>query len=108
MELDHFIDEQTVRRVELGMLEDTLKKKWLMAEDFSLATQRNKEIDLLMHEMEEVAWRSASVIGESDKQAIEDMFFVDRGLDHFDNQFLDIDRESFSAFFDQANSFDSR
>ena len=36
------------------------------------------------------------------------MVFVDRGLDAFDNAFLEIDRESFSTFFDEANDFDSR
>lgn len=34
--------------------------------------------------------------------------FFDRGLDAFDNAFLDIDKQSFSEFFDTANSYDQR
>lgn len=69
---------------------------------------RNKEIDLVMKQMEELTWRVSSMIDQRDKQYIEDMVFVNRGLDAFDNAFLDMDKESFSAFFDEANNFDSR
>jgi hypothetical protein len=36
------------------------------------------------------------------------LVFVDRGLDAFENEFLEMDKESFSNFFDEANNFDSR
>lgn len=36
------------------------------------------------------------------------MVFFDRGLDAFENAFLDIDRSSFKQFFDEANNFDDR
>jgi len=108
LELINFVDADTVRKVELSLLEDTLKKKWMLADDFRLVEQRNKEIDLVMHQMEEIAWRTAAVYDTQEKKYIEDMVFVDRGLDAFDNAFLEIDRQSFSAFFDEANNFDSR
>jgi len=97
-----------VRKVELSLLEDTLKKKWVLADDFSLVDRRNKEIDLVMHEMEEVTWRTAALFDAREKKFIEDMVFIDRGHDAFENAFLEIDRQSFSAFFDEANNFDSR
>jgi len=34
--------------------------------------------------------------------------FFDRGLDAFNNAFLDMDMDSFSEFFDEANNYDSR
>lgn len=61
-----------------------------------------------MSEMEEKSWRAASIFDQRDKQYIEEMVFFDRGLDAFDNAFLEMDRASFSEFFDEANSFDQR
>jgi len=95
LELSHFIDTNTVRKVELSLLEDNLKAQWELADDFSLVERRNKEIDLVMREMEETSWRAANVFDKQDKQYIEDMVFFDRGLDAFENAFLDIDRSSF-------------
>lgn len=71
-------------------------------------TKRNKEIDLVMLEMEERAWRSAGVIDKHDKKYLEDIYFVDHDIEAYDKAFIDIDRASFSAFFDEANTFDSR
>lgn len=59
LELVHFIDTDTIRKVELGFLEDNLRKEWELADDFSLVEKRNKEIDLVMRDMEEVSWRAA-------------------------------------------------
>lgn len=61
-----------------------------------------------MKQMEELTWRVSSMIPSRDKQYIEDMVFCDRGLDAFENAFLDSDKASFSAFFDEANHFDNR
>jgi len=61
LELSHFIDHNTVRKVELSVLEDNLKDEWKLADDFGLVERRNKEIDLIMREMEETSWRAANV-----------------------------------------------
>lgn len=108
LELGNFVDPETVRKVELGLLEENLKKEWELADDFRLVGSRNKEIDLVMKQMEELTWRVSSMLDKRDKHYIEDMVFVDRGLDAFDNAFLDTDKESFSAFFDEANDYDNR
>ena len=108
LELSHFVDTETVRKVELGLLEDKLRQKWKLADDFNLTEKRNKEIDLVMHEIGEVSWRTAAMFDESEKQYIEDMVFFDRGLDAFENAFLDMDRASFSQFFDESNCYDNR
>ena len=85
-----------------------MRKEWRLADDFNLVERRNKEIDLVMREMEEVSWRAADMFDSKEKSYIEDIVFFDRGLDAFENSFLDQDKESFSEFFDEANSFDSR
>mmetsp|Transcript_36750 Transcript_36750/g.44952 ORF Transcript_36750/g.44952 Transcript_36750/m.44952 type:complete len:473 (+) Transcript_36750:201-1619(+) len=108
LELALLVDTDTVRQVELGLLESSLKKEWQLRDDFQLVNRRNKEIDLVMHEMEEVAWRAAGQFDEREKARIEELVFFDRGLDAFDNEFLDMDRASFNAFFDEANTYDSR
>ena len=59
LELSHFVDNDTVRKVELSFLEQKLKDEWELAQDFSLVEKRNKEIDLVMKEIEEVSWRAA-------------------------------------------------
>lgn len=58
--------------------------------------------------MEEVAWRTSSLIDQKDKEFITEMVFVDRGFDGFDNAFLEADKQSFSEFFDEVNNFDNR
>ena len=42
--------------------------------------------------MEEVAWRSANMFNDREKQYIEKIAFFDRGDDAFDNSFLDLDK----------------
>ena len=108
MELSLFVDSETVRQVELGLLEENLKKEWKLRDDFQLVSRRNKEIDLVMQEMEEVSWRAAGQFSDREKQQIEDIVFFDRGLDAFDNAFIEMDRASFGDFFDTANSYDTR
>lgn len=36
------------------------------------------------------------------------MFALGRGLDNFDKVFFDLDKHSFEAFFEEANTFDNR
>lgn len=60
LELSLFVDNETVKQVEMGLLEDSLRKDWRLSDDFNLASRRNKEIDLVMREMEEVSWRAAN------------------------------------------------
>ena len=108
LELSNFVDSDTVKKVELSILEDSLKQKWKLSSDFKLVEMRNKEIDIVMRQMEELSWRAASQFDKHERKNLEDLVFFDRGLDAFDNEFLDMDRESFGEFFDEANTYDSR
>jgi len=85
-----------------------MRSKWQLGKKFKIASRRNKEIDLVMKEVEEVAWRAASQFNDTEQKQIEELVFFDRGLDAFDNEFLDIDRASFANFFNEANCYDSR
>lgn len=108
LELANFVDTDIVKKVELSILEDSLKKKWKLADDFKLVEMRNKEIDLVMRQMEELSWRAASQFDQKEQKNLEDLVFFDRGGDAFDNAFLDMDRASFDQFMDEANNYDSR
>lgn len=65
-----------------------MKKEWNLASDFKLVDHRNKEIDLVLEELEEIAWRTSGQFTQNEVKAIKDMFLVGRGQDHFDRQFL--------------------
>ena len=51
------VDKDAVRKVELSCLEQTIRDEWKLSHEFKLVTTRNKEIDLVLAELEEVAWR---------------------------------------------------
>jgi len=57
LEMSHLVDQDTVRKIELTLLENQLKKDWDLRDEFKLANPRNKEADLALKEIEEMAWR---------------------------------------------------
>jgi hypothetical protein len=57
VELSQVIDKETVRKVELSCLETRIRSQWKLSEEFKLVQSRNKEIDLVLAELEEIAWR---------------------------------------------------
>ena len=91
LEMSHLIDRDTVRKVELKMLEAKLKNDFQLGQAFSLVQSRNKEVDYLHQELEEISWRMASTLDTKDKAVIKEMFALGRGLDNFDKVFFDLD-----------------
>jgi hypothetical protein len=59
LELSHFLDEEVVNKVETELFSDKLRKDWDLSNDFKVIETRNKEISLVLNEIEELAWRSA-------------------------------------------------
>jgi hypothetical protein len=59
VELSHFLDEDVVNKVETEIYSDKLRSEWGLSADFKVIETRNKEIGLVLNELEEVAWRSA-------------------------------------------------
>lgn len=94
LELVQVIDVQTVRDVELTILEDKIKNEWDLSQEFKLVRRRNKEIDFVLQEYEELVWRFSGQFGERDFQGMKDMLSVGRGEDHFDRQFIEQDEKS--------------
>ena len=47
VEMSHLIDRETIKRVELKMLEGRLRQEFSLGQNFSLVDKRNKEIDHL-------------------------------------------------------------
>lgn len=84
VELSQLIDRDTIRKVELKMLEGRLKHEFSLGHSFSLVDKRNKEIDLVHQELEEVQWRKAAKLEEKEKSAIKEMLSIGRGVDKFD------------------------
>lgn len=108
MELSHFIDEETVNRVEIQMLSDRVKKEWNLPEDFNIIETRNKEIGMVLNEMEELAWRSTGTFDENEREGLTEMLSTDRNKDYFDKQFYDLDLLSLNEFIDHVNRYDDR
>jgi nicotinamide mononucleotide adenylyltransferase len=59
MELSHFLDEEVVNKVETELYSDRLRREWGLSKDFKVVETRNKEISIVLNELEEVAFRSA-------------------------------------------------
>lgn len=57
LELQHFIDDDFVNRIEQQMISERVKKTWELPQDFQVIETRNKEIGIIINELEEIAWR---------------------------------------------------
>lgn len=108
VELSHFLDEEVVNKVETELFSDKLKSEWGLSKDFKVVETRNKEIGLVLNELEEVAWRSAGQLSDKDFENLKAMVSVKRNKDYFDKQFYETDMTSFNEFFSAANAYDER
>lgn len=84
LELSHFIDEEVVNKVETELFSDKLRKEWGLSKDFKVVETRNKEISLVLNEMEELAWRSAGQFTDREIDHLKAMLSVKRNRDYFD------------------------
>lgn len=108
VELSHFLDEEVVNKVETEMFGDKLRNEWGLSKEFKVVETRNKEISLVLNELEELAWRSAGQLNQKDLDHIKAMLSVKRNRDYFDRQFYDNDMQSLTAFAEAANMYDDR
>ena len=108
LEMSHLVERSTVRNIDLGILEDSLKTEWDLGQNFSLIDKRNKEVGMVMQEFEEIAWRSQGVFSEKEYQSIKDMLSIDRNWKAFDKEFYAQDMASLEHFFNEANNYDDR
>jgi len=84
VELSHFLDEEVVNKVETELFSEKLRQDWGLSQDFKVVETRNKEISLVLNELEEVAWRSAGQLTEKDFENVKAMISVKRNKDYFD------------------------
>jgi hypothetical protein len=84
LELSHFLDEEVINKVETEIYSDRMRQEWGLSKDFKAVESRNKEIGLVLNELEELAWRSAGQMDEKDFANIQSMISVKRGKDYFD------------------------
>jgi hypothetical protein len=108
LELSHFLDEEVVNKVETEMFSDKLRREWGLSKEFRVVETRNKEISLVLNELEELAWRSAGQLNKKDLEHLKAMLSVKRGRDYFDRQFYENDMKSLEAFAEAANAYDDR
>ncbi len=84
LELSHFLDEDVVNKVETQIYSERMRQEWGLSKDFSAIETRNKEIGLVLNELEELAWRSAGQFDEGDLKNIKNMVSIKRNKDFFD------------------------
>jgi hypothetical protein len=78
------LDEDSVNRVETELLSNKIKKEWELPEDFRVIETRNKEVGIVMNELEELAWRMAGQFDDKDEASLVEMFSINRNQDFFD------------------------
>jgi hypothetical protein len=108
LELSHFLDEEVVNKVETELFSERMRLEWGLSKDFRAVDSRNKEIGLVLNELEEVAWRSAGQFSEEDFAHVKGMLSIKRNKDYFDRQYFENDMASLKAFMAEANYYDSR
>ena len=59
LEVSQAFDNEMVRAVELSCLQETMKNEWNFSKEFKLVNKRNKEIERVLSQFEETAFRAA-------------------------------------------------
>ena len=108
LELSHFIDEETVNRVEMELMSQRIKEEWGLPADFKVIETRNKEVGMVINELEEMIWRVTGVFDQRDKDGLVQMFSVNRNKDYFDQLYYEQDMQSMKDFVDQIACFDDK
>lgn len=70
------MDEEVVNKVEMEIFQERIKKEWDLSANFKLVETRNKEIGLVINELEEVAWRMAGTIDEEEFKSVKKMVSI--------------------------------
>ena len=102
------MDEEVVNKVETEIFSDKLRNDWGLSKEFKVVETRNKEIGLVLNELEELTWRSAGQLNDKDVDHLKAMLSVKRNRDYFDRQFYDNDMSSLKQFAEAANQYDDR
>ena len=88
LELNNFIDSKIIQNLESEIYVAHHKHEWNLSQDFTLSERRNKEIDLVMGEIEEKVYRHAGKFDETELDGIKRMYQVNRGEGIFDEAWV--------------------
>lgn len=88
VELNHFLDTKTIQVVQKEVLVENLKNEWELPKDYMLNERRNKEIDLVMGEIEEKAYRHAGRFEPHELEGMKRMYKTKRGEGVFDKAWV--------------------
>jgi hypothetical protein len=88
LELNHFIDNKTIQNLQTEIYMEEHKKHWGIAKDFKFTERRNKEIDLVMGELEEKAYRYAGKFNDDELKGMTEMMKCGRGEGVFDQAWV--------------------
>jgi hypothetical protein len=108
LELSHFLDEEVINKVEMEIFQEKIKSEWNLSKQFKLVETRNKEIGLVINELEEVAWRIAGMIDDNEFETVKKMVSIQRNLDLFDREYYENDMKSMKEYFNSVNAYDNR
>lgn len=71
-------------------------------------SKRNKEIDNVIEQFEEWAWRASGQFTQREVENLKNMFKVGRGIDTFDRTYINQDLQSLEEFIRDSSSYDNR
>mmetsp|Transcript_30076 Transcript_30076/g.29577 ORF Transcript_30076/g.29577 Transcript_30076/m.29577 type:complete len:316 (+) Transcript_30076:378-1325(+) len=106
LELDHFIDDEIINNLQKEIKVENLKDLWDLSPDYRFTERRNKEIDLVLGELEEKAYRYGGQFTDQEIEGMKRMYKINRGEGIFDQQWLPLDVKEFEDF--EFNKFDDR
>lgn len=61
-----------------------MSNEWGLDKDFKIVESRNKEIGIVINELEEVFFRTSGMFDDKDLEKIKKMFSIKRNKDTFD------------------------
>lgn len=88
LELNNFIDSKIINNLESEIYVSHQKHEWNLSDDYTLSERRNKEIDLVMGEIEEKVYRHAAKFDDTEIEGIKRMYQIGRGEGTFDKPWV--------------------
>ena len=108
LEISHFLDEDVINKIEMEIFSKRVQKEWGLSKDFSLIETRNKEIGIVINELEEVMFRLSGMFNDKDYEYVKKYLSITRNKDTFDKAFYEIDMKSLKEFMNDSNYYDNR
>lgn len=101
LEMNVLLDHRTIQNIQEEVYVDYMKYEWGLPPTFSMNERRNKEIDLVMGEIEEKAYRFAGKLQKYELEGLKEMYKIKRGDGVFDKAWVSsvVFQSSFNSLF---------